>query len=127
MSDHTSHIKWVAVYDNDISIFSLFKGANAVCDTGMFSRVDCYSTKSIEFIHSGFDCKSCAEREMMERNYRCICDNGNMTACFCKNSWGLPGLILKLKFCGMTKGRTNSKRKLREYPKVCVNLQTDVR
>ena len=83
----------------------------------MLSRVDGYGAECLILVHTGFDSEPCAERQVVERSYRRICDDGNMTSGFRENARCLPGLILELKFGGMSEGRTYCEREifLREF------------
>ena len=94
MSDYTGQLKGTAVYNDDISVFSFLQGTDTVCDTDVFCRVDGYGPERIVFIHSGLDCKARAKREIVERNYRRVGDDGDMTTGVCKDSRSFPGLIL---------------------------------
>ena len=95
MSDYTGQLKRTAVCNDDIGVFSFFQGTDTVCDADVLSRVDGDGTERIVFVHSGFDCKACAKREVVKRNYRCIGEDGDMASGVGKNSRSFPGLILK--------------------------------
>ena len=106
MLDHTCHIKRAAVNNDNIGVFSFFQRTDTVSDANVLSRVDGYGAECLILVHTGFDSEPCAERQVVERSYRRICDDGNMTSGFRENARCLPGLILELKFGGMSEGRT---------------------
>ena len=112
MLDHTCHIKRTAVNNDNIGVFSFFQRTDTVSDADVLSRVDGYGAERVIFVHSGFDGEPCAERQVVERSYRRVCDDGDMTSGFCENARCLPGLILELKFGGMSEGRTYREREI---------------
>ena len=83
----------------------------------MLGRIDGYGAECVILVHTGFDGETCAERQVVERGYRRVCDDGDMTSGFREDARCLPGLILKLKFGGMSEGRTYREREilLREF------------
>ena len=112
MLDHTCHIKRAAVNNDNIGVFSFFQRTDTVSDANVLSRVDGYGAECLILVHTGFDGEPCAERQVVERSYRRICDDGNMTSGFRENARCLPGLILEFKFGGMSEGRTYCEREI---------------
>ena len=49
---------------------------------------------------------------MMKRNYRSICDDGNMAACLSKDTRCFPCLVLKLELGSMSEGRAYCQRNI---------------
>lgn len=111
MLDHTCHIKRTAVNNDNIGVFSFFQRTDTVSDANVLSRVDGYGAECLILVHTGFDSEPCAERQVVERSYRRVRDDGNMTSGFCENARCFPGLILNLEFCGMSEGRTYRERR----------------
>ena len=86
MLDHTCHIKRAAVNNDNIGVFSFFQRTDTVSDANVLSRVDGYGAECLILVHTGFDSEPCAERQVVERSYRRICDDGNMTSGFRENA-----------------------------------------
>lgn len=82
MLDHACHIKRTAVDDDNIGVFSFFQRTDTVSDANVLGRIDGYGAECVILVHTGFDGETCAERQVVERGYRRVCDDGDMTSGF---------------------------------------------